>query len=337
MKKVISIIAVCLIVAGLVVAGFFIFKTSNVQSIEIVGDIQTIYFVDSTTDVNFNDAELKITYKNGSVKMKKLTKNLVTVSNFSTSIENKGLMKISYKSQSQDIAYAVICKGMYYLTEKNEESFNGSNISSTNSGLLIAGIDENNNDNTTSTEMIYFGDNGICDYYSRESSTSQWYADNGYYNKEFYYNITGNTLNVHLGKSKVYNFVAEFSNDGEMSLACIENEYVTEHSEFLKKRTMRNFKHYEMKGNRTITKEDIAVFCEDEIIFEKNSKFEDSDLEIYVKVVYKNDSFLKTVFVRFTEEMFDENDFSTAYVTPSTTRAECYYNGIRFYLEYKVV
>ena len=72
MKKIISIIAVCLIVAGLVIAGVFIFKTSNVQSIEIVGDIQTLYFVDSATDVNFNDAELKITYKNGSVKMKKL-------------------------------------------------------------------------------------------------------------------------------------------------------------------------------------------------------------------------------------------------------------------------
>ena len=108
MKKIISIIVVCLIVVGIVVAGVFLFKTSNVQSIEIVGDVQTIYFVGSTNDVNFNDAKLKITYNNGSVKIKKLDKDLVRVTNFSTSIENKGLMKISYKTQSLDIGYSVI-------------------------------------------------------------------------------------------------------------------------------------------------------------------------------------------------------------------------------------
>ena len=189
MKKIISIITVCLIIAGIVVAGVFLFKTSNVQSIEIVGDVQTIYFVGSTTDVNFNNAELKITYKNGSVKLKKLDKNLVEVANFSTSVENKGLMKISYKSKTLDVGYSVICRGMYYLSEKNEDIFNGSDVISNNSGLLIAGVDKNGNDNTTSTELIYFGENGVCDYYSRETSTSEWYADIGYYNDKFYYNI----------------------------------------------------------------------------------------------------------------------------------------------------
>ena len=181
------------------------------------------------------------------------------------------------------------------------------------------------------------GENGVCDYYSRETSTSEWYADIGYYNDKFYYNISGDTLNVHLGKDRVYNFEVAFSNDGELSLACVDKSYVTENSEFLSKKTTRNFKHYEMKGNRTITKDDVSVYCKDEIVFAKNSKFEDSELEIFVKVTYKNDGFLKTVYVRFTESMFGENDFTTAYVTPSTTRAKCYYNGIRFYLEYKVV
>ena len=185
--------------------------------------------------------------------------------------------------------------------------------------------------------MIYFGENGICDYYSRTSSTSEWYADNGYYNSEFYYNITGDTINVHLGKDKVYNFVSTFSKDGELSLTCVENTYVTDSKDFLSKKITRNFKHYEMKGNRTFTKDDMSIYCKNEIKFAKNSKFEDSDLEIFLKVNYKNDAFLKTVYVRFTEAMFDENDFTTSYVTPSTTRAECYYNGIRFYLEYKVV
>ena len=336
MKKIISIIAVCLVVAGLVIAGVFLFKNSNVQSIEIIGDVQTIYFVDSATEVNFNDAELKITYKNGSVKLKKLDKNLVDVANFSTSIENRGLMKISYKTQSIDIGYSVICRGMYYLSEKNEDTFNGTSVSSKSSGLLTAGVDDKNIDNTTSTEMIYFSENGVCDYYSRENSSSEWYADNGYYNSEFYYNISGDTLNVHLGKNKVYNFVTAFSNDGEMSLTCVENEYVSEHSEFLKKKTIRHFKHYEMKGNRTLTKDDVSVYCKDEIVFAKNSKFEDSKLDIYVKVTYKNDGFLKTVYVRFNETMFAGNGLSTSVVTPSTTRVECFYNGVKFNLEYKV-
>ena len=337
MKKFFSILTICLVVVGIVFAGFFLFKSSSIQSIEIIGDVQTIYFVNSATDVNFNDAELKITYKNGSVKMQKLDKNLVSVANFSTSIENKGLMKISYKSLTLDVSYSVICRGMYYLSDKTEEKFDGTSVLVNESGLLIAGVDESNKDNTTTTEMIYFNENGICDYYTRESATSEWYVDNGYYSNEFYYKISGNTLNVHLGKDKVYNLVTAFSNDGEMSLACVENEYVNDHSEFLYKRTIRNFKHYEMKGNRTITRDDISIYCKDEIVFAKNSKFEDSDLEIFLKVTYKNDAFLRTVYVRFVEGMFDENDFTTAYVTPSTTRAECYYSGIRFYLEYKVI
>ena len=80
MKKVFSIIIMFLIVVGFVVAGVFLFKNSNIQSVEIIGNVQTIYFVGSTNDVNFNDAEIKIVYKNGSVKIKKLDKNLVTVS-----------------------------------------------------------------------------------------------------------------------------------------------------------------------------------------------------------------------------------------------------------------
>lgn len=337
MKKFISIISVCLIVALITVLGVTLFKTSSVKSIEIVGNVQTIYFVGSTNDVNFNDAELKITYNDGSVKLQKLDKKLVKVSNFSTSVQNNGIMKISYKSQTIDICYSVICKGMYYLSEKKIETYNGDDIVQSNSGKLIAGLNSSNVDVTTSTEMIYFGDNGICDYYSRSSSTATWYADNGYYNKAFYYKITGDTINVHLGENLVYNLIAKLSVDGKLSLTSIQKEYVNEVSEFLERKTTRDFEYYEMKGNRTITANDISVYCSNPPIrFAKNSKFSDSSVKIYLKVIYSNDNFLKTVYVRFTEEMFGENEFSTAVQTPSTTRAKCYYNGIRFYLEYAV-
>ena len=336
MKKAITTIIVCLAIAGITIASIFLFKTSKVKSIEVVGDIQTIYFVGSTNDVNFNNADLKITYNDGSVKLAKLTDKLVSVSNFNTSVENSGIMKLSYKTHTIDVGYTVVCKGLYYLTDKSEETYNGTGVLTNNSEKMIAGINSSNQDITTSTEMIYFGENGICDYYTRTSSTATWYADNGYYNSKFYYKITGNTINVHLGENKVYNLVACVSVDGKLSLTSIQRSYVDGSNDFLKTKVTRNFLHYEMKGNRTITKDDISVYCASDIKFAKNSKFSDSNLNIYLKVVYKNDNFLKTVYVRFTEDMFTDNAFSTAVPTPSTTRAECYYNGVKFYLEYKV-
>ena len=222
------------------------------------------------------------------------------------------------------------------ILSKVEENYDGLNVTTKHSGILDAGLDANNKDKTTSTEMIYFGDDGVCDYYSRLSSTTDWYVDNGYYNKNFYYKITGNTINVHLGEDKVYNLVACVSNDGDLYLNSVQKTYTDLNNEFLKTKVNRDFKHYEMKGNRTITKNDITVTCDKALKFAKNSKFSDSDLDIYLKINYKNDNFLKNVYVRFTESMFIENEFSTLVVTPSTTRAACYYNGVRFNLEYSV-
>ena len=89
MKKIVPIISVFLVVC---VIGFFailLFRTSNITSVEIVEDstLQTIYFVDSTNTVQFNDSNLKVTYKDGTVKIKKLSYDEVSVKNFTTSIE----------------------------------------------------------------------------------------------------------------------------------------------------------------------------------------------------------------------------------------------------------
>ena len=309
MKKFISILSACLIVVVIGFLAITLFKSSSVKSIEVVGQVQTIYFVGSTNDVNFNDAELKITYNDGSVKLQKLNKKLVRVNNFSTSVQHNGTMKLTYKSQTIDIGYSVICKGMYYLSEKVTETYNGSTISQSSSGKMIAGVNSSNVDVTTSTEMIYFGNDGVCDYYSRSSSTATWYADNGYYDKSFYYKITGNTINVHLGENLVYGLQAKVSSDGKLSLTTVQKEYVNGVSDFLQKKTTRDFDYYEMKGNRTITASDVSVYCSNPPIrFAHNSKFSDSNLKIYLKVTYSNDNFLKNVYVNFNENMFGENE-----------------------------
>lgn len=340
MKKFIAIVSVILIVGLIAILGVQLVKSANVESIEIVGDIQTIYFVESTSDVNFNDADLKITYKDGSVKIKKLTKKLISVKNFNTSVVNNGTMKITYKSTTIDVGYAVVWTGLYYLNSEKVEVYNGTSISTVNLGPYIAGVNNMNQDKTTSTEMIYFGANGVCNYYLRSSTTSSWYMDDGEFDKSYYYQIVGNAINVHLGDRGVYKMYAIFSKDGELSLTTVEREFVTETSEFLRTRSERSFSHYEMKGNRTISEGSITVVEKNgrQIEFKKNSKFSDSDLNIYLKVNFANDSFLKTVYVRFNESMFvSDKEFSTVVVTPSSLSATCFYGGVRFELEYKVV
>lgn len=341
MKKIIPIISVFLVVC---VIGFFasvIFRTSNITSVEITSEnpIQTIYFVDSTNTVKFNDSNLKVTYKDGSVKLKKLSYDMVSVKNFTTSIANDGVMKITYKSKTIDVPYAVVCTGLYYLTEKEEFTYSGGvSINSKKSGPFVAGLTETNQDKTTTIEMIYFNDDGSCDYYYRNSSTDVWYKEDGYYNKSYYYTITGDTIKVNLGEDRLYNLKAKVTDDGDITLVSTENNYVENQDVgFLKSSVDRTFKHYEMKGNRTIERGDIQVYCSSPIEFKKDTKFSDSKLNIYLKVNYKNDNFLKNVYVKFNEEMFiSDKEFTTVVVTPTATSARCFYDGVYFELIYSV-
>lgn len=340
MKKFIAIVSVILIVGIIAFFSVQLIKSSNVESIEVIGDVQTIYFVNSTNDVNFNDADLKITYKDGAVKIKKLTKKLVSVKNFNTSVVNNGVMKITYKSSTIDIGYSVIFTGLYYVKTTKVETFNGSSVNTSSTGPYKAGVNNSNQDRTNATEMIYFGENGVCNYYLRNSSTSGWYMDDGKFDKTFYYQISGSAINVHLGDSLVYKMYATFSNDGELSLETVDREYLDENSEFLVKRTERVLSHYEMKGNRTIKEGTITVEerYNRPIEFKHGTKFSDSDLDLYLKVTFENDNFLKTVYVKFHESMFiSDKEFTTVLQTPTTTSADCFYNGVHFELEYKVV
>ena len=340
MKKIIPIISTILAVGMIVFVAILIFRTSNVDTVEIVGDIQTIYFVDSTNTVNFNEASLKVTYKDGSVKMKKLSYDNVSVKNFSTAVANNGVMKLTYKSKTIDVGYTVICTGMYYLSEKTNHTFNGTSITSNTSGPYIVGVNNSNQDKTTTLEMIYFNKDGSCDYYSRTSSSGNWYMDDGYYDKTFYYKIEGDSINVHLGENKIYSLKSKVTNDGKIKLVSTENIVVSNGNvSFTKEIIDRTFEYYEMKGNRTIERGDIEIISnKNPITVLKNSKFSDNNLDIYLKVNYKNDNFLKSVYVRFNESMFvSDKEFETSVSTISTTSARCFYDGIYFELIYKVV
>lgn len=337
MKKIISIVLIVLAVGLIAFFSVTLIKSSNVEAIEIVGEIQTIYFVDSTNDVNFNEAELKITYKDGTVKVKPLSAKLVDVSFFSTSVENNGTMKISYKSKEIDVGYSVISKGLYFLSGKTTKSYNGTTIDEINSGDLVAGVNANGVDITTSEEMIYFGDDGVCDYYYKANvnGSKNWVLINGYNNKDYYYKISGDTINVHLGEQRVLNMVANHPKQGSFTLDCVENKYAEGSNDFIKSKTSMSFSYYNMKGNRTFNT--VSVYCPETISFAKNSKFSDSSLDIYLVVNYVNDSFMKTVYVKFNETMFNtENEFNTSTVTSTKRKAKCHFNGVQFELAYTV-
>lgn len=336
MKKIISIVLIVLAVGLIAFFSVMVIKSSNVEAIEIVGEIQTIYFVDSSNEVNFNEAELKVTYKDGTVKVKPLSTKLVDVSFFSTSVENNGTMKISYKSKEIEVPYSVINKGLYYLSERITKNYDGTNVTESNSGDLVAGVNANGEDITTSDEMIYFGDDGVCDYYYKTdvNGSNNWVLINGNNNKD-YYKISGDTINVHLGEKRVLNLVANHPKQGAFTLDCVENKYAEGSNDFIKSKTSMSFSYYNMKGNRTFNT--VSVYCPETIRFAKNSKFSDSSLDIYLVVNYVNDDFMKTVYVKFNETMFNtENEFNTSTVTSTKRKAKCHFNGVQFELAYTV-
>ena len=341
MKKVIAILLTILVVGAIGFFGYQIFKHGNVEAIEIVGDVQTIYFVNSTTDANFNDADLKITYHDGSVEIKKLSKCGVSVNDFSTSVVNDGIMKVMYKSSVVKVPYSVMWTGLYYLEEQTTYNYNGTSVTKSTQGPYKAGVDNSNKDITTAKEMIYFYSDGTCDYYSRTSSTADWYLDDGQFDKKFFYEIVGNNIKVHLGDDKTYVLSASVSNDGVLSLHSVEDKYVSGYendSSFLKSRTQRVFQHYEMKGNRTFNENNITVYSPSGAIkFKQNSTYESNGQKIYVIVTFNNDNFLKKVYVRFNTSMVSNNAGIDTSFKQSKTYDYCFYHGVCFRLEYSVV
>ena len=339
MKRIISILLIVLCVAGLGVCGYFIFRKNNVESIEVVGNMQTIYFVNETTDVKFNDSKLKVTYKDGTSKLFDLSYDLVKVKNFSTSVVNDGIMKLIYKSHTIDVKYQVVYSGLYYLKTIEESSVVGSTVNSS-SNNYIAGLNESTGaDKTTAVEMIYFYNDGLCDYYTRTSSTASWYVDDGHCDATFNYSILGNKIIVNLGAEKKYEITASFSSEGVLSLNNVECEYFDDnHTDFLKSKTERTFAFYEMKTERVIDTVSVNGYDKyNPVQFEVSDTYETSGNKLFLKVTYKNDNFLKTVYVRFNTSMLAEKQgFNTAMVTTSALPARAFYKSIGFTILYKV-
>ena len=187
--------------------------------------------------------------------------------------------------------------------------------------------------------MIYFYTDGVCDYYTRSSSSSSWYLDDGHNDTRFNYTIVGDTIKVNLGSGKSYDIKANFSENGTLTLYNEICEYYNQdHKDFLKSKVSRTFSFYEMKTDRMINSVSVDGYSDtNPLVFEVSDTYETSGKTINLKVTYKNDAFLSTVYVRFNTSMLsNKQGFNTSFVH-EVSQARGYYKTIQFVVYYKVI
>ena len=120
MKKMIVIFLIILCSCGIAYVGYLIFRSKNIDKVELVGKIQTVYVVGD--EIDYEDAKLKVTYKNGNIKMIDLDSKSVDIEYFSTSVETNAKMNILYKSETIEVEYNVLRKGAYYLNSSETKT-----------------------------------------------------------------------------------------------------------------------------------------------------------------------------------------------------------------------
>ena len=198
MKKILLAILVVICLCGVGILGYMIFSSRNIVSAEISGNIKTLYVVGE--DLSFGDAKLKVTYRNGNIKMVDLDSDTVEVAYFTTSVETHGTMEITYKSQVVKVNYNVIKKGYHYLTQRKM------NTITTGSYAL-----------SSTPEMIYIGGRGTIKYYSKVDG--KWYLHDGEYDKSYKYSVVGDTMTVKLGRDDYQlSIKADYNENGTMLL-----------------------------------------------------------------------------------------------------------------------
>lgn len=341
MKKFIVILLVILCTAGVIYLGYLIFNAKNVQAVELEGEMQTLYVVGD--DIDFEDAKLKVTYKNGDIKMVDLDSKNVNIDMFSTSIEKKGTMNIVYKNFVVNVDYIVIKNGCYYL-EKHENTV--WNYEQNKFVTTITPNEQGYNQNTT-TEIIYLNQGGVIQYYEKDGN--KWYMNDGNYDASYNYVIEKDTLIVNTGKDKI-EIKANYDNRGNLSVtSTVVN--VDETSGLIYEKNVSTYKWYNMKTNRNIkhgsleidlskteyVSETVSNSLRNYVVFKRGENIETSGKEIYVKVEFENDEFLHIVYVRVVDSMVQRNSLQTENpISPAVSTAILFYEKEEFTLHYTV-
>lgn len=318
MKKFIMIFLSVVCIAGVVALGWLIFNSKSIASIEIEGQIQTLYVAGQ--DIDFEDAKLKVTYKNGNVKYVNMTNKSVKISRFSTSLQTHGKMKIAYKSQMLYLDYDVIKAGMYYVS--NSQSFYADG--STSDPLTY--------DAKSAELLLYIRDNGELDHYYLDGS-GRYCMHDGSYDKSYKYEIVGDSLNAYLGsEDNIISIKADYSTDGSVAYKYTK---VNTNSEGLNiSKNVKTFSYYEMKSEeyRTITNSDVDLSRTSGVVgnvvtFSRNTTIKSANKTMFLLVAYDNDHFMHAVFVHICDEMITNNSLDTSEPVESDTMYIHYKKG----------
>ena len=182
--------------------------------------MQTLYLLNETLEPDFEDAKLKITYKNGSVKyikMKDAFKGDATadkkITNFDTSLVRSTIMKITYKNHIVDVNYSVIESGMYYLSGYEKFTYvNGKpQVSSSKQYSLSTDMSK------STKSFILLKDSGTVNYYSYSDAKNRWHLYDGDYIENYCYEIVGDKLNIYLGGESPAYYIQSSVKNGVIS------------------------------------------------------------------------------------------------------------------------
>lgn len=313
MKKLIVYLLLFGCLAGVVYLGFVIFSAKNIQSVELDGQIQTVYFVDDKID--FEDAKLKVTYKSGSIKMLDLNSSGMKINNFSTStIDNKdrhSKMSILYKSFTINIDYVVINRGSYYISA--EERMTYENDRAQGMPLKYTYTQQ------TTPHVFEFCDEGKLKYFTKLSNGS-WILDDGRYDENFNYEIVKDKIVVNTGKDKKIEFEAKYDEkSGQIFVSSVlKNTSVS--GEFVDSIYTTSYTWFKTRDNIGLQDRPVVDYTFDYsnlssseksskcVAFKINDTIETSGKNIYAKVTIANGKekgdMIYEYYVRLTDSMF---------------------------------
>ena len=331
MKKFIMIFLSAVCVAGIVALGWLVFNSRSIASMEVEGQIQTLYVAGQ--DIDFEGAKLKITYKNGNVKFVDMTNKSVKINQFSTSLKTHGKMKITYKSQVLDVEYDVIQAGMYYVSSELSYYADGSTSTPITHDAKSADL------------LLYLRENGELDHYYKDNS-GRYCMHDGSYDKTYKYEIVGDTLYAYLGSNDyVVPIQAHYSAEGRVSY---KSTKVNANEQGLNiSKNEKTFSYYEMKSEdyRTITNSDIDLsqtsgVVGNHVTFSRYQTINSSGKTMFLMVRFGNDHFMTEVCVHICDEMIETNSLDTSVYVESDTMYIYYQKGAghtRQSIHYKVV
>ena len=342
MKRMMLIFMIIVCCCGIGYLGYLIFRSKNVDTVELVGKIQTLYVIDD--EIDFEDAKLKVTYKNGNIKMVKLKEKMVDY--FSTSTEGHKVMKINYKSEVLEIEYNVIQLGAYYL------NFDETRVPK-DSGV---GFDSTSNqyDIYKTPEMLYIGKAGYFRYYTRKSIG--WTMADGNYDDRYSYTIVADTMKIKTPYES-YDIKVNYLENGVMQMVSDKATKI-EGSSLVSKQVIKHFVVTgELKTNQAIlpnneTAEDgVKMYGTIEspntsvVVFKEGERLKDLTSKVYLKVTYSsygidlntgNNHQFKTVYVELTDSMIS-GSYSTTDAFNILKSFEVIYEGRKTTMWYKVV